>query len=383
MTARRWLRGRLLAGSFGGVAAALLVACLATIDESRLERQPGTVPDAEGGFVDDAPSQEGGCVGCDPCGDGGCPPVTVAVGLSTPTLLAVGADDVYVVDSDPADESRSRIKRVPRAAVSSSLAGEAGLVTSVSPKVTALVVTREPALYFANGAAGGSIFRCSLPACTPTLFAESRSPILALAAGPSLLYWSIDSLSRWGVTSCALGAKCDFPDQTLTSPTPVNGLTLFTRGVLVSELQNGIRTMALDGGGATTVYKYPQVFPGPAGAALAVDGFAYWVEDETPGPPTGPPRVVGCALEGCAAPVALAENRKPRQLATDDVALYWLEEGAAGGVMRCPRTGCSALTGGPTRFVADPSNPHSLEIRDSELFWTSRGAGELRRRRLR
>lgn len=304
------------------------------------------------------------------CTGGRCDAVVLAPNLTTPSGIAVGADDVYFTTYES-----GTVQSVKKSG---------GAVTTLaSGEVRARgVAVNAGTLYWANGDftaddAGykGGIWKCALPACTArtyvaagdydTAYPTVHGAFLYFGTGEDDTVMRVPlaggGASTVATTARPFGIAVDDTHAYYTSeqanlyraplvggsPEAVGPTIGPTTGFVAVDDQrvywahtdatgNGLvwSTAKATLGGAPTTYGSAQDNVSPVGIAVDAEN-VYWstAGSVVAGVPAGDGKVLTCKKVGCggAPPVVLATgNANGGQLVLDELAVYWVEFGAAG-----------------------------------------------------
>jgi hypothetical protein len=351
-----------------------LASCFVTIDESRLGALPSTVvPDAgsHAPQIDSggpSPSDASSDVTDASCIGNACPPVVLARGLHSPTWIAADETSIYVIENS--ESLGTRIKQVRKDVRDQDRTNDLGVIVTISKSarpVSAIVITREPALYWSIADDAGGVWRCSLPACTPTRFAGNYE-VIALATDNTRVVWSIDTFGPpMSVRQCLVGSTCI--GSTLLSEDPVRGIVVTKTEALTSSRNYGIVALSLDGEEPRTINASPLENVESAGAFAASANHVYWVR--------GDREMVMCPRSGCVTPTLVATVVGPRNLALNSTRIAWANGAALSGIYTCPLDGCGDAAG--TLLAADPGAPYAVLLDESFAYWSDRASGEIRK----
>jgi hypothetical protein len=228
--------------------------------------------------------------------------------------------------------------------------------------------------------AGLSLFACPVGGCAgaPTIFAQGWVGHVAAAGGH--VYWLSPETPGCGAFSCP-AAGCGAAPAciwALADAGPLNLQDDFVVGggfAYWMDLYGNVSQCALPDCGTQPTALMTSIL---AAKSLATGGGFTYVAD---GNGMGFGAIYQCSAAGC------SQNRPPlvsglgtvSAIAADSSHVYWTELGdyngqfvpGTGVVRRCPVTGCGA---GPETFASNLTNPVSVTVGTSGVYWVEQGA---------
>jgi Domain of unknown function (DUF5050) len=272
--------------------------------------------------------------------------VALAVGLVTPSGIAVDSTDVYFTDY-----GSGAVLRVSKAG------GAVVTLASCEPSPSGIAVDNAN-VYFTDNTANGSVMKIAKSGGTVVPLAAGRTLPSAIVVDGADVYWT-DNNSE--------GAVLRVPIAGGTVTTLASGqddpwsIAVTAKDVYWTNYNGYAATGAVvkvpRAGGAVTTLASAQ-FP----VGIGVDStHVYWAEDVVG-------TLMSVALSGAGGPVMLASTGGATSLAVDPSGAY-LTNGSGGRLISVK------LTGGTPVILATSSQPTGIALDATNIYWTDSVAG--------